>query len=445
MKEHECIVHIGMHKTGSSSIQQSLHHNLKNENFCYVNLISPNHSGKIFSLFAEGRIGYSQKKRNSTQKEIDTINSKTKYLLIKNINTNNKSTKIISGEDIVRFTKYELEAFREFLYIYFDKVTIVSYIRTPMSYMESAFQQQIKGGMKIFNMERCYPNYRKRFEKFDLVFGYENVKLWKYDSKKFPDGNVVMDFSNRLNLNMKKEETMRVNEALSKEALSLLYIYRKYGPGYGIGHSVIRENKSLIDAIKNLGTTKIKFSPSLFESILERNREDILWMEERLGESLSESRQIGSNDIERENDLLTVDKTIIEELRDMLDSHYLPENNNGESLEEIADLIHFLRMKLTGKTQDKTNGDEEMKLIELAQKVKEEKSDKLGKMSENKIALIIREALSQISLEIENSKEETLRIPKLGIFNIKMVEKEVEGNIVTRKRILFRSTELKKK
>ncbi len=79
-----------------------------------------------------------------------------------------------------------------------------------------------------------------------------------------------------------------------------------------------------------------------------------------------------------------------------------------------------------------------MKLIELAQKIKKENEEQLGKMNEKIIAIIIREAFEQINIEIKKTDDGRINIPRLGKFIVRMIEKEEEGKSVMIKRIIFK-------
>ncbi len=107
-------------------------------------------------------------------------------MIDKNISSFFQPIMIISGEGIRRLTELELINLREFFLKYFDRVRIVAYVRKPKSYLESSFQQSVQGGMNYFNLNKIYPNYRDLFEKFDNVFGKENVTIWKFDPNRFP-------------------------------------------------------------------------------------------------------------------------------------------------------------------------------------------------------------------------------------------------------------------
>ena len=65
--------------------------------------------------------------------------------------------------------------------------------------MESAFQQLVKyHNFNTFNFSIVYPHYKKKIHKFDKVFGIENVNLWKFDPKSFPNNDIILDFCSHL-------------------------------------------------------------------------------------------------------------------------------------------------------------------------------------------------------------------------------------------------------
>ena len=349
MPKH-CILHVGMHKTGSSSIQAALHTKLKlDDEHTYFNLGSANHSIRIFSLFTEKPENYNiHKKRGLNLEEIKLFNIKTKKMLIKEIDACNTDNMIISGEAISILSKKSLMRLKEFMQKYFEKITIIAYVRPPVSFMESSLQQRVKvGQFNEFNINSLYPGYRNRFEKFDIIFGKENVCLWKFDPKIFFKGDVVLDFCHRLNIKINLENIGRSNEAISKEALSLLYTYRKLGPGYGVGPKVIRENAMLINMLKNIGKTKIKLAPRLINPIMKKNHLDLLWIEERMALRFNEYIECTNEDISKESDLLKIDKSSIKTLLKLLKEDSLPLGIKGETPEEVAILVHTLRKQLS--------------------------------------------------------------------------------------------------
>ena len=333
MKKKECIVHIGMHKTGSSSIQVTLDKKFKSQETCYFNLAKANHSRLILSLFS---------KHKKTIAEHD--NAVTMKMMLENIENCPGQRMILSGEGIVKLTEEELKAFKDFLYQYFEKITIVAYVRSPGSFMVSAFQEIVKAGTYHFKLEKVYPNYRNKFKKFDLVFGRENVHFWKFDPKSFTEGDVVTDFCHKIGININLSSVIRVNDSLSMEAFSLLYLYGKYGSGIPI------PNKGKIFSIlQKIGKRKIQISPHLLNPIIEKNAKDISWMENRLGETLNENINSSLNDIKSEKDLLSVDSETLEALKDILKFEYVSPDLNTDNAGEALALFSALIMNNAAK------------------------------------------------------------------------------------------------
>ena len=76
-----------------------------------------------------------------------------------------------------------------------------------------------------------------------------------------------------------------------------------------------------------------------------------------------------------------------------------------------------------------------MKILDLVEKVKESNPEKIGQMTDKKVALIIKESLRHIKAEIEDEDEVITRIPGLGNFKTKIMHKD--GGKSFKKQILF--------
>ena len=138
MKQPEIIIHIGMHKTGTTSIQRTFARHLNDFDFVYVKLENPNHSREIFTLFEEKN---HPSKNDIENQEVTKVNKQTKNRLIENFQKYTNKKFIISGESIRGMSPNALMEFKLFLSQYFHKISIVAYIRTPKDYMESAFNR----------------------------------------------------------------------------------------------------------------------------------------------------------------------------------------------------------------------------------------------------------------------------------------------------------------
>ena len=347
MKER-CIIHIGMNKTGSSSIQNALAISIEDEDFKYTQLRSPNHSASIASLFMQNPEAYhTHVKRGFTEDQVKDFNTKTLYMLEKSFTTSLSQNHIISGEDISKLKETELLTFKFYLERFFREIIIVAYYRLPHAFIQSAFQQRVKGGLNHFHIQNMYPKYKQIFEKFDNVFSKENVKLWKYDISLFPNHDVVSDFSNRLKIRINYEKPIKMNKALSLEGLSLLYCYHKFGNGYGVGKRVIKENDLLIEYLNKLGNTKFEFSYALTEPIVNLNIKDIQWLEKRLGQDLQEVMFFKGKSISKEVELISIAQSLNNQLNSLCLKHNIHIDETINTPEYIASKIHLLRVELS--------------------------------------------------------------------------------------------------
>jgi len=320
-----CIIHIGLYKTGSSSIQHSLA-GFKNAHFFYSALgRDSNHSLAIQSLFSDRPVTDHRLHKAAgrdpaaVKRYIEAIESD----LDRSIARAGSRTLLISGEGAASLRPNALAALRDFFSRHFDQITIVAYVRPPNQLLSSSFQERIKAGtIKNFETTRLYRHYQRLLAKFDLVFGRDNVCLWKFDPKTFPEGCVVQDFCSRLAIPLPTTKIVRVNESLSREAVGLLYAYHKFGES---DERPKMRSPEAMEFGKFIGGKKFQFSPDLIRALLDANRSDIQWIEDRLGESLRED--LGTHkdgDVRDEADLLEFDEVAVRKLCSAVGHELLP-------------------------------------------------------------------------------------------------------------------------
>jgi hypothetical protein len=314
-------VHVGMHKTGTTSIQETLSAALNDGSKVYAKLHPyANHSVPIAALFSQsGHRHHVYRRRGWSAAQVEAEAAELRRQLTEGFDAHADADFIISGEGIVGLSQHELEQFREFLHQFFEDIIICAYIRPPKQYMESTFQENLKNGMGGFRIAHLFPNYRARFEKFEVVFGRDQMRLWKFDTGSFPGGCVVRDFCRRLGIEIPEAHIVRVNEGLSLAAITLLYAHRRYGSGFGVGGEAIRQNRELMRMLRRIDGPKLRFCSTLVRGVLEERHEDIVWMEARLGATLREDFQDrASATVTSEADLLRPDPVALAQWMDLV-------------------------------------------------------------------------------------------------------------------------------
>ena len=294
-----CLIHYGMPKTGSSAIQTWLLTGLDDPRFHYLNLgVYGSGSLMVAALMREPSAHHRNRnrKRGVSADMVQHESAGIRARLLDQLKGLQGRTAIFSSELLAGIDATDLHGILALLESTCGDLRACGFVRSPASFMESVFQQRLKSGNATFNPRALYPGYRARLEKFDLALGRERVTHWPYDPAGFPRGCVVRDFCQRTGLPIAEANVPRVNDSLSLPAIRLLFAYRRFGPGYGAGEDAFRENRALKNRLLGLGGPKLRFHADIVAPVLARNRDDIRWMEQRLGVPLQESLALGPCD-----------------------------------------------------------------------------------------------------------------------------------------------------
>jgi len=300
-----------MHKTGSSSIQQNLERVTNAPGWRLLAVGGrPNMGPALHAMLRQDhhRCHWFAKSGESAQ-DVANKGAAWRQELREEIEKLTVENCIISAEALSTFSREGIVAFREFLAPLFDEIRVIGYVRPPVGFKTSRFQENVKHGVGEFNVADIRLNYRSKFKKFDDVFGRENVILRKFDPSTFPNHCTVADFCQQTGIVFPADVPIRrVNESLSREGCGILYAYRKFGPGYGVGKNVIKENLRLVKPLLAVRGAKFKVAMPVLEQALEQEQADIKWMEKRLGVSLKESVSADGSEVTCEQDLLNISR-----------------------------------------------------------------------------------------------------------------------------------------
>ncbi|MCP5533547.1 MAG: hypothetical protein H7A48_10270 [Akkermansiaceae bacterium] len=347
-----CWLHIGMHKTGTTSLQTNLKRIGSTDEWEYICVGGKLHMNTPFhAMFATNPFHYHWFDKQGVSAE--TLKQRGENLrerLAAAITRSKAGTIIMSAEALPLVDKDGIGRLKEFLAPFFDEIRVIGYVRPPVSFKVSIFQEMVKGGRSKFELGDIKLNYRRKFEKFDTHFGRENVVLRKFDPSSFADGCTVSDFFATIGLTPPPRETIkRTNESMSLGACGILYVYRRFGPGYGSGPGVVAENLQLIKILLAMKGDKFSAAPSIVANGLEKEAADIRWMESRLGASLSENLT-EAHGITSEADLLNIPRATVDEfvkrVRTVQKYHIPPElvpTGDPADPEELANLVEHIR------------------------------------------------------------------------------------------------------
>lgn len=267
-------MHIGMNKAGSSSIQVSLK-TFDDGRVRYARLGGRNHSARIVSMFCLD-VGRNKllSRRNVTAGEIAQVRPGYDAELSREIALG-RDTLVISGEAIGHLTAPDLLAMKS----YFDdrgcRIRLFAYIREPLGFMSSAFQQTAKGGKSRFLIEP--PLYREQFQSFIEVFGRDSIEFADFRKERLRGGSVVPDFAARIGVDPATITEVRMNESLSATAVALLYFWNRDRDETAWSRETAAARNRLAHVLRHRFPGRFKLSSRLVRRSLDF--EDIAWME----------------------------------------------------------------------------------------------------------------------------------------------------------------------
>lgn len=85
-----------------------------------------------------------------------------------------------------------------------------------------------------------------------------------------------------------------------------------------------------------------------------------------------------------------------------------------------------------------------MKPIEIVELIKQQDPDALGKMQDKKAAAVIRKAFQELARTVRETEEGEIKLPGFGVFRIRQVEREKDGEKEAVKRVVFQPAPEKK-
>lgn len=315
------ILHIGMHKTGTSSIQDTMFSIYGKQHSPYIHFGMPNSSLAIIKGFSNTfRDRPGVKAQNLNDGEIEARRIDARSLINKTLKEFRGELGVISAEEFSTLTYEEFSDFVDFVSPYCNSIEVIGYVRSPHSYVQSVFQQRLKKSRQTFSYPKVNVRYKSFFEKFDGILGRENVTLREFSPDSLYNGCVVQDFFDFLGMGLEERDIVRTNDSLSFPAVQLLYIYRLLNPIVKTG------DMEIVEKLSKLEGEKFTLSDNVLGSLAKFDAEDILWMESRLGRSLDAFRLESGNDFQSERDFLKISDECLDWLKVNTSYRYNPKD-----------------------------------------------------------------------------------------------------------------------
>jgi hypothetical protein len=222
----QAILHLGLHKTGTTSIQNSFRGYDDGET-AYANLGPPNHSTVFKALFLQNAV-YPWKNQGLSEKKIENLINRHWLALTKQLDRKH-SRIIFSGEGISGLDTESLCKIKNTFNEHQRDAIVFVIVREPLGMTASLMQEMVKAGNSLQN-ERTdkdvigYSLFTK-VNNILKVFGEENTRILRLEdalSSEFPRG-VVDYFAKQLDIKPERIPTIKSqNQSISETTYKLL-------------------------------------------------------------------------------------------------------------------------------------------------------------------------------------------------------------------------------
>ena len=213
------ILHIGMHKTGTTAIQKAFDGQAA-DGVGYAELSHTNHSVPLMTIFQDAPYYYWERV-GVTGQDITSRKRKFTAMLDAQLERSDIDTLVLSGEDIGWLTEPEKLAMVDFFEQRGHSLRVICLTRHPSEFAKSALQQRIQGGLR--DVTEIHPRYVDRLQFFLGRLGRDCVTIADYTSLCQNFGDVVAGFNALADLPFVAPTLVRRNTALSAEATRIIF------------------------------------------------------------------------------------------------------------------------------------------------------------------------------------------------------------------------------
>lgn len=296
------VIHIGMHKTGTTSIQAALYRARKalaKRGVLYPEF-GPNHSHPLVSMFHSAPLDYYVNFYSGldTPAKVDAFNQRHRDSLETQLSAREWDTVLLSGEELgTGLGEDELREFRKYCDRRATSYCIVCYVRDPIGFATSAIQQQVQAGLTLEELYEAPPRvrYRDILEKYINVFGSDKIQLRAYAALQQTPDRQIDDFLHTINAPHLGDCVKAIrpqNTALRSAEIHALSLYNRHVPPNVTRDGTRRANPDrpdiptlrtlLAEVADPTATARFSLPSAVAHRVLMSQYDDIQWLRARI-------------------------------------------------------------------------------------------------------------------------------------------------------------------
>lgn len=286
----QAIIHIGISKTGSTSIQKAFHGS-RQTLFDNCGLLYPalaaNLSLYLSMVFKEKMPPTLPALDRRARRVANHPLLKREYLgqIEKDLERPGWQQVLISGEGLSGFSDKNVLTFRDWIFRHVDSAKVIVFVRHPVSWTRSVTQERLNSGhtlaAQFADPGRC--NWRRCIEPWITHFGFENVQILSFEEA--CRTGLIARFCQAAGLDRDAvlpvlELGIASNEAMTREAA---YILNAMNSLFGSTEQYMGSRMRRLAAraiIRSVGGKKFSLPKDVEQKAFEQARDDVRWLHE---------------------------------------------------------------------------------------------------------------------------------------------------------------------
>ncbi|MEO0427818.1 MAG: hypothetical protein AAF160_10270 [Pseudomonadota bacterium] len=263
-----CILHVGIHKTGSTSIQNAIE-GYDDGRTLVPNLSFKNHSVPFQLIFA-GPEDYSSNEHERASEAFYRKMAEEILEMMCDGLSEERSFILFSAERLSNLGAGSLWRIREFIQEYCDRIEILMFVREPLGWTASWFQQALTRGFEV-RSELVSGNIRDRYQTLAGVFGAESIRVRRYEEKEDFGGDIIDLFAHIVGLDSArlKKPASPANISASELTTQAMYRLNRAEGIAGVYRTVPEARLAFIGGIDRLVEEKGKIDAQRFANAVD--------------------------------------------------------------------------------------------------------------------------------------------------------------------------------
>jgi hypothetical protein len=298
----EIWLHIGLHKTGTSSFQKFCHSNrsaLADADLCYPT-DWVNHNDLYFA-FSETSLNEDRIRRLHI-KNIDELHdwiARKKMDFESEMRASKCSKILVSGEKFSDLTCDGAKSLIVFLQTFADIVKVLTVVREPISFANSYASENIKGGSTLAEETEHPPlaYYKRRIAPYLNEVGHSNISVLNFDNLFDNGSDLIRSMLQTVGIDVSRCTSIVPveNKSLTQAAAEILSLVNEHWYSRNDRYSPPPRFPATI--LNSLTGRNMTLPPQAIKQVMEKTLEDVIWIEREFGISFCINNDLRSDNL----------------------------------------------------------------------------------------------------------------------------------------------------